>query len=250
MLWDSSELKGYAVEAADGHVGSVSDVLFEDDTWAVRWLVVDTGHWITGRKVLLPPSVVGLPDAAARQLPIKLTTQQVKDAPDVDTEQPVSRRLQADMDNYYNSWGLYPGGPAVPLSNAMAVPLALPFPISELGQSAPPTDRREPDAEGDPHLRSVVAITGYHIHATDGEIGHAENFLIDDADWRIRFITVDTRNWWPGEKVLISQSSVQRIEWTESLIYVDIDRERIKAAPRYHPASAGGPSLGPFLAPL
>ena len=62
--------------------------------------------------------------------------------------------------------------------------------------------------DDDPHLRSIEAVTGYHIHASDGEIGHVEDFLIEDADWSIRYLVVDTKNWWPGKKVLISPRSV------------------------------------------
>ncbi len=59
MLWHASAIKGYAIQASDGAIGAVSDFLFDDVSWRVRWLVVDTGHWLSGRKVLLPPSVLG-----------------------------------------------------------------------------------------------------------------------------------------------------------------------------------------------
>ena len=55
MLWYASVI-GYVIEADDGRLGTVSDFLFEDTSWVIRWLVVDTGHWLSGRKVLLPPS--------------------------------------------------------------------------------------------------------------------------------------------------------------------------------------------------
>src|SRR5277367_2827551 len=130
MLWDASTLKGYEVEASDGGIGTVSDLLFEDVGWKVRWLVVDVGHWLTGRKVLLPLSVLGRPDPALRRFPVRLTVQQVKDGPDVDTEQPVSRQIEAKVDHYY-SWAPYPVGSDVPLSNTMALPFVEPMPFSE-----------------------------------------------------------------------------------------------------------------------
>jgi hypothetical protein len=130
--------------------------------------------------------------------------QQVKDSPDVDTDQPVSRQIEIHVYNYYG-WDPYWGSSLYPISNAIAIPLVAPLHLLE----AKP---RDPD-EGDPHLRSIAAVTGDHIHATDGEIGHVEDFLVDDADWSIRCITVDTRNWWPGERVLISPRSVREIDW-------------------------------------
>ena len=105
MLWDASAINGYAVEASDGRIGTVSDLLFNDAGWVIRWLVVDTGHWLPGRKVLLPLSALGQPDRSQRHFPVKLTMQQVKDSPDVDTDQPVSRQLE---DHVYNFYGLNP----------------------------------------------------------------------------------------------------------------------------------------------
>ena len=230
MLWDASAINGYAIEASDGRLGTVSDLLFEDVGWVVRWLVVDTGNWLPGRKVLLPLSALGHPDRALRQFPVKLTMQQVKDSPDVDTDQPVSRQIEAHVYNYYG-WNPYWGGSLLPMSNAMATPFVAP--PYELG-GRPRDDLARADAqpnEGDPHLRSIAAVTGYHIHATDGEIGHVEDFLVDDAGWSIRYIKVDTRNWWPGERVLISPRSVREIDWADKLMHLDVSRQTVKDSP-------------------
>jgi hypothetical protein len=102
----ASVIHGYAIEASDGRLGTVSDFLFEDTSWMIRWLVVDTGHWLSGRKVLLPPSALEQPDAGRRQFPVKLTMQQVKDSPDVDTDRPVSRQLESNIYNHY-AWDPY-----------------------------------------------------------------------------------------------------------------------------------------------
>jgi hypothetical protein len=177
MLWDASAINGYAIEASDGRLGSVSDLLFEDANWIIRWLVVDTGNWLSGRRVLLPLATLGHPDPALHEFSVKFTMQQVKESPDVDTDQPVSRQNQTYL---YNHYGFYP------------------YPNEE-----------------DSHLRSIATVTGYHIHAADGEIGHVEDFLVDDASWGIRYITVNTRNWWPGERVLISPRSVWEIDWAD-----------------------------------
>ncbi|HZS93378.1 MAG TPA: PRC-barrel domain-containing protein [Chloroflexota bacterium] len=228
MLWNASAISGYAIEASDGRLGTVSDLLFEDVGWAIRWLVVDTGNWLSGRKVLLPLSALGQPDRALRQFPVKLTMQQVKDSPDIDTDQPVSRQLETHVYDYYGwnpYWGSYMSG------GAMAMPFAAPPLLS----GARPRETR-PD-EGDPHLRSIAAVTGYHIHAVDGEIGHVEDFLVDDAGWSIRFITVDTRNWWPGKKVLVSPRAVREIDWADRLIHLNVDRQKVKDGPPYDPAA-------------
>jgi PRC-barrel domain len=228
MLWNASVFNGYAIEAGDGRLGTVSDFLVEDASWMIRWLVVDTGNWLSGRKVLLPPSVLGQPDAGLRQLPVKLTMQQVKDSPDVDTDRPVSRQSEIHVYHYYGwdpYWGSgYMSGGALP-----APPfLSAPTPRDSVGVNAPRT-------HGDPHLRSIEAVTGYHIHATDGEIGHVEDFLVDDVGWRVRYVAVDTRNWWPGKKVLISPRSVREIDWANRLMHLDVDRQKVKDSPAYDP---------------
>ena len=89
--------------------------------------------------------------------------------------------------------------------------------------------------EGDPHLRSIAAVTGYHIHASDGEIGHVEDFLVDEAGWNIRYIKVDTRNWWPGERVLISPYSVREIDWSGRFVHINVNRQTVKDSPPYDP---------------
>jgi hypothetical protein len=94
---------------------------------------------------------------------------------------------------------------------------------------------RPQSQQGNPHLRSVAVVTGYHIHATDGEIGHVEDFLLDDADWSIRYLVVDTRNWWPGEHMLMSPDG-QRIEWVDRAIHLTINRQQVKGGPAYDPS--------------
>jgi len=229
MLWNASSIYGYAIEASDGPLGTVSDLLFEDTNWAARWFVVDTGGWLSGRKVLLPLSALGQPDRALRRFPVKLTMQQVKDSPDVDTDQPVSRQMEARVYSHYK-WDPYWGGSNFNM-NAMATPFVTPL------WSTPPDPRNADDqpAKGDPHLRSVTAITGYHIHATDGEIGHVDDLLIDEIDWSVSYISVDTSNWWLGQKVLISPRSVRKIDWAERLIYLDVDRQKVKDSPAVEP---------------
>jgi len=106
MLWDASVMKGYAIEAQDGRLGAVNDFLFEDTAWMIRWLVVDTGHWLPGRKVLLPPSVLGHPDWQSRRCPVDLTMRQVRDSPVIDTDRPVSRQIETYVYEYYG-WSPY-----------------------------------------------------------------------------------------------------------------------------------------------
>lgn len=226
MLWNASAINGYTVAETDGELGSVQDLLVDDKAWVARWLIVDTGKWLPGRKVLLPPSVLGKPDREGREFPVKLTKQQVKNSPDVDTDLPVSRQSEAHLYDHYD-WEPYWDGSFAPASLVMAVP-------TDVTMNLPHSDT--PPYSGDPHLRSIHAITGYGIHATDGEIGAVEDILIDDAGWTVRYLMVDTGNWWPGERVLISPRSILKIDWVAKMIYLNVDREKVKKSPPYDPA--------------
>ena len=231
MLRTASAIKGYAIAANDGRLGTVSDFLFDDTSWLIRWLVVDAGNWLSGRKVLLPPSVLGQLDPSGREFAVASTMQQVKDSPDIDTERPVSRQIETNICDYYGwhpYWGAgrYMGGYGY---GSGAMPVS-PVPDSKLLEEDIAAARLNND---DPHLRSIEAVTGYHIHASDGEIGHVADFLVEDADWSIHYLVVDTQNWWPGKRVLISPRSVREIDWTDSLVNLNVDRQRVKDSPAY-----------------
>jgi hypothetical protein len=241
MLWNSSAIKGYAIKANDGRIGTVSDLLFDDQSWLIRWMVVDTGTWLSDRKLLLPTLVLGHPDEQAREFSVRLTKQQVKDSPDINAERPVSRQMEGDIYDYYG-WNPYwnagvnmggyamggYGGYGYSPDTLAALPSGGPRRSAELEEIA--AARRRND---DPHLRSIEVVTGYHIHATDGEIGHVDDFLVADADWSIHYLVADTKNWLPGKKVLISPRSVRDIDWADKLVNLDVVRQTVKDSPTY-----------------
>jgi len=232
MLKNASAINGYAIEASDGRIGTVSDFLFDDTNWLVRWLVVDTGNWLSGRKVLLPASVLGHLNPKKQEFSVRLTQKQVKDSPDIDTERPVSRQSETSIYDYYGwapYWGadFYLGG-----YGDLAGP---PYPGLHGSDDDICDSQLSPD---DPHLRSIEAVTGNHIQAKDGEIGHIEDFLLQEEDWSIHYLVIDTKNWWPGKKVLISPRSVKDIDWPRELVTLNVDRQRVKDSPRYDSSTA------------
>ncbi|MHB8884838.1 MAG: PRC-barrel domain-containing protein [Methylovirgula sp.] len=235
MLWNLSAIKGYAIKAKDGELGSVNDLLFDDTNWLVRWLVVDTGHWLSGRKVLLPPSVVRRTDPKERDVSVDLTMQQVKDSPDIDTDRPVSRQIETSIYDFYGwspYWGngLFTDTYGYVDGDMTAAP--------RLGSPQRRADIAEIErSDDDPHLRSISEVTGYHIQASDGEIGHVADFLLEDADWSIRYLVVDTKNWWPGKKVLISPRLAPEIDWIDQLVKLEMNREQVKDSPTYDPSA-------------
>ncbi|HYH20978.1 MAG TPA: PRC-barrel domain-containing protein [Azospirillum sp.] len=228
MIQRLDVLKDFTIRATDGAIGGVADVYFDDSSWTVRYLVVDTGSWLPGRKVLLAASVLGAPVGASREFPVALTRRQVKESPDIDTDKPVSRQHEADLHGYYGwppYWGAAAMAPGVAAPAAAVVP---PFDIPAARDA--PADRRE---SGDPHLRSGREVTGYHIQARDGAIGHVEDLLIDEAGWRIRYLLVDTRNWLPGRKVVVATDCAATVDWAQRAVSVELTREQVKGSPEY-----------------
>jgi hypothetical protein len=247
MLRQSSELIGYTVRARDGLIGTVSDLLFDDESWTLRWAVIDTGDWIAGKEVLLPTSAFGTPDEAERHFPMDLTREQIENSPDIAEHEPVSRQKEIEIYSHYGwlpYW--YPG--ADPMTGAPGYPGYVPLP-GGAGPAIPPdagkpgaasTERVPAEdfgkANGDPHLRSIREVTEYYVHATDGDIGHVEEFLIDDANWAIRYLVIDTANWWPGKMVLVSPDWIDAITWDDQHISAQMTREQIESSPEYDPS--------------
>jgi hypothetical protein len=237
MLRHHSQYKGYAIHASDGAIGTVSDLLFNDTTWLVRWLVVDTGNWLTGRTVLLPPSALAPVNHISHQFSVRLTKQQLKDCPDIESDRPVSRQSEAMLYDHY-SWAPYWGSGSylgMVGYGGMVGPSALAKPSPELMQREREIDEAHRKKD-DPALRSAKEVSGYIVHASDGEIGHIADFLVEDDDWSIHYLVVDTKNWWPGKKVLISPLSVRNIVWDDRVVNLGANRQKVKDSPAYDPS--------------
>jgi len=224
MLHAFDDLRGYAISAKDGELGSVKDLYFDDSTWAARYLVADTRRWLPGRKVLLAPEAVDQPDAKEEVLRVSLTSEQVRNSPDIAEDAPISAEQETALHDFYQwrpYWVVYPG---------YAGPIAFP-PLDMRGDSEPVIEE-----DDGPHLRSSTEVEGYDIATRDGNLGHVETFLVDDEDWVIRYLVVDTRNWLPGRKVLVSPDWIDRVSWTDRTVWLDLEREQVKNSPPYDPA--------------
>lgn len=220
------ELTEMALHATDGDIGAVEEAYFDDRNWTIRYFVVSTGGWLLGRRVLLAPSAVRRVDDAAAAILTNLTREQIETAPSIDTAKPLSREQEDAYFRHFNWQPYWQPGPMFWQSRVPYPGTAYPAPSEPLLQ--------EP-AEST-HLRSSGEVTGYGLHAVDGEIGHVEDLVADDADWVIRYAEVDTRNWLPGKKVLVSIARIQRISWAERSVDVGLTRQAIESAPAYDPS--------------
>jgi hypothetical protein len=229
MLFAVSALKGYAIEASDGTMGKVSDFLFEDNTWNVRWMVVDTGTWLTERKVLIAPYAISPFNHDQQEVHVKLSRAQVEASPEVTRDQPVSRQMEAHLYSYYQ-WEPYWAGGDMGMAGPAVVPPFVAAATMEANDGESTPDR------GDPNLRSVDDVQGYHLQAADGEIGHLENFLIDEASWAIKYLIIATTNWLPGNRILILPETVRQINGSEGQVRIGLTREEVQTSPRWNQA--------------
>lgn len=233
MKRNINSLIGFTIGATDGEIGEVTDFYFDDKTWTIRYLVVKTGSWLFGRKVLLSPKALLAPDWENEVFPVNLTMEQVKGSPDIDTEMPVSRQNEMDLYNYY-PWGGYYWNAAMGTSG-----MGISYPIGLSDEDSNEHNTYDNDKSGhDMLLRSTDAVTAYAIQAIDGEIGEVEDFIIDDDTWTISFLEVDTGNWFPGKKVLIAPKWIKEINWKNTSVIVNASEEEVKNSPEYIPAQA------------
>ncbi|HLT00596.1 MAG TPA: PRC-barrel domain-containing protein [Geminicoccaceae bacterium] len=243
MLRSFNQIRGYAIHASDGAIGSLHDLYFDDQSTLIRYFVVDTGTWLPGRRVLVAPAAIGGVDAERAELVTGLTRQQVEDSPSIHTDRPVSRQAETELHTHY---GWQPYWTVPPMAGALAPywGLAAPGTVQPRPKEARIAEEvaaRERE-QADPHLRSAREVEGYHVAASDGEIGHVEDFLIDDDTWAIQLIGIDTRNWLPGRTVVISPSWLRAIDWNRERIEVDLTRRQIEDSPEYD--TAIGPDQG------
>jgi uncharacterized protein YrrD len=222
MLSKVKALKGYSIKGTDGEsIGSVKELYFDDRHWTVRYLVANTGTWLSGRQVLVSPYALVSINKDRKDIITDLTRKQIEKSPSLDSHKPVSSQFEDDYHGYYG-WPAYWGG--------------------QYTWGANPYIERDRDKWGqftpgakawDRHLRSTHAVTGYQIAALDGDIGHVEDFIVDDDNWTIRYLIINTSAWWPRKKVLVSPLWIERVSWVDSKVFINLSRQTIKESPEY-----------------
>lgn len=226
MLHSVKDLSRFTIEASDGTVGKPCEFCFDDRTWNLRYVVADIGDWLLGHKVLISIDLVDRPEPAKRQLPVALTLQEVQNSPDISADKPVYLQYQRDV---YAYLGL--GGETHMSGTWMISPLA-----AQVIDTAEQERARERQ-NCNPHLRSTREVIGYHVDATDGEIGHVADFIVDDQAWQINHVVIDTHNWRPGKKVMITPRWIVKVRWSEKKVYVALRRQAIELSPEFDPES-------------
>jgi hypothetical protein len=230
MLRRMKDMEGYSISATDGIIGLVKDYYFDDEAWVIRYLVVETGAWLSSRRVLISPISINQPNWSEKIIPAAITQEQVRGSPTIDTDKPVSRQHERQYLEYYR-YPYYWSG--IGVWGAGTYPDAM-KPGDGSGWSAEQyRETQTPHDREDPHLRSGNTVTRYGIHAIDGHIGHVQGILVDERAWAIRYLIVNTSNWWLGHEVLIAPEWIEEINWADSKVTVDLTRQAIKDSPLY-----------------
>ncbi|MBL1213326.1 MAG: PRC-barrel domain containing protein [Ignavibacteriae bacterium] len=223
MLHVVKDLERLKIDAIDGDIGYVYDFYFDDVTWTTRYLVADTGKWLTGRRVLLSPNSVEKPDFKEKELSVNLKREQIESSPSISEDEPVSLQHEKLLGDYYDWPAYWSMDPALQSMFAMK------------------DDEHNKDvSSGDPHLRSIREVRSYDVEALDGDIGVVDSFIIDDNNWNIKYLVIDTRKWlhWlPGGKfVLISPKWIDKVDYQSSKIFLSVDKKTVEEIPEFEHA--------------
>jgi PRC-barrel domain len=242
MLFAVTGLIGCTVQASDGEVGAVKDLLFDDQTWKLRWVAVAAGDWLAGRRVVfIHPSAIAplvlppkpkLPMMSSGEtlsLSLNLSRGQIEVGPHAHQDDPVTRDMEGLLYDYYG-WDPYWGASHFGAAVSTDVESKIVEAAAQRGAQA-----KTPPLDGADHLHGVTAFKGYAVHAADGDIGHVENLLADDSNWAIRYLVIETRNWWPGKIVQLSPYAVKDIDWFGEHVNMTVTRDQVRSAPAWDP---------------
>lgn len=221
MLTNLKTLKNYRLNANDGEVGGIKEFLFDNKFWTIRYLVVNTGTWLNKRRVLLSPYFIGDADHRHGLINVNLLKEQIENSPSLESDQPVTRQYEESYYSYYGA-PVYWGGSSM---------------WGYSGSIIRDRDRWNTNSENaetwTSDLLSSDELDDYDIQASDGEFGHVDGFIVDDENWAIRYIVIDTKSWLPGKKVLVSPEWIESINANDSLVRVNLTRDAIKDAPSW-----------------
>lgn len=201
MLCDLNILFEAPITASDGEAGRVRDFLFNDQSWDIRYLVVDMGNWLRRHDVVVPVTALDLPDWKTKTCHTCLSKEQLRDCPGVDTKKPVSRQQELAMREYF--------GPLACWADARFGMTSIPA----FAKFAAPAGENS-------HLRSACRLMGHRVWATDGNMGQLHGFVMDEGTWHIKYLEVSVSGWHDQSITLIPSEWVDRISWAECRVYL------------------------------
>ena len=228
MIRTVMELIDNTFRAADGDVGDVHDLYFDDASWTIRYFVVDVHRWLPGLSLLLPPRSITRHDRTARVMHTDLSKEEMEETPTAFEDNAVGRQRTDGLFDH-EGWKPYWLGTTSALeATASIAPLRSHVTDAEAGG-------RDDDPHNGPNLRSVKKVRGYRVECSDAKVGEVVDFAYDDETWHVRYVVVETQRFSPHRRVLIAPSWTQRIDWTDRAITLDLTCDEVERAPSLEP---------------
>lgn len=182
MLRTLKHLRKSMIQTIDEeNIGEIKDFYFDDQEWAIRYLVVDIGTWINEKLVFISPVEIDEFSLGGFTIKTNLTKVQIEQGPLEENHKPLER----------------------------------------------------PFVKG--HLRSFNDVIGYSIHAADKQFGHIEDMVMNDENYKVSYLIVDTINFWPSKSVLIIPALLADINWAQREVRTELSHEEVECSPRYDP---------------
>lgn len=196
MIITATQVWGCRLHTSDGKQARVRDLLFDDRTWRIEYIVVKLPH-LLAEDVLLRPSQTSGTAWASRALETPLSMDEVRAAPALLSNPPVAKQGElatVQMVAWEAYWtGLFDRMPKF----------------------------------GDPHLRNMGAITGHRVLGIDSKVGWIDNFVIDDEDWSVRYLVVRLGPRRNGRRVVVEPEVVGTISWPTRSVSLKLPRDAI-----------------------
>ncbi|WP_162632618.1 PRC-barrel domain-containing protein [Paraliobacillus zengyii] len=218
-------MKHFNIRATDDVLGKIKDIYFDDKFWTVRYLVADTGKWLPSEKVLLSPLSVNKVDSENATVDVLASKEKVRNAPNKKADEPISKQDEIDLTGYYgwpNYWSQI--GPWGGFSTPAALAVA--------DKQREIQEKAKADQKESHQLRSVNEIkgelTGYKVEGIGGKIGHVSDVIIDEENWKITYLVIETSKFLAANFILIATDWISDIHWYDKKIYVEVDNEKVK----------------------
>ncbi|MEO6970225.1 MAG: PRC-barrel domain-containing protein [Chthoniobacterales bacterium] len=211
------ELYGEKLGASDGEIGHVKDFYFDDKSWTLRYLVADTGGWLAGRRVLISPQALSHREPTEKVILVNLTRKQIEESPAIYEHEPVTRQQEEE---YHRHYGYPYYAQSWPLWGLVDYPISPPLPELTAAEKS----------KLDSHLRSIRAMVGYTVEASDGAVGEVHDLLIDGATWVIGELVIKCGHWHAGKTIIIPTGKVSRISYADGAIYLDATKSAVMEA--------------------
>jgi len=213
----------YKIQTTDQVEGKINDFLFDEKSWVIRYMKSDFGNFISPQKVLVPQVFLESPNWHDHSFPIEISSKEIDRCPDIEEHQTVSRKYEEILFEHYDLKPYWYSAYTVPIASSFYPPRPLKTPTKNIEEE-----------NIDTILRSFEEVKGYHIQAIDGKIGHIEDLIIDDDDWQIVYVVIDTSNWLPwSKKVLIAIDWMDNISYEKREVKISLHKDAIKNAPEY-----------------